>query len=179
MSQALLAIASLLLGVALNELIRKNNRIESYAPAIFQKRLGIYEALWEKLKQGREVAQSVIEDTNLEAEQRHKYISEVVMDIAEFGDENDLYLNEELDVHVCTLFMGVEDIQAEQDDVARQNLISNFNENFHAARAMIRAEMGLKQMDKLFQSVTKAKHSSSVIDYYREAKAIRAHSGAE
>jgi len=88
MSQALLAIASLLLGVALNEWIRRSNRIESYSAAIFQKRLGIYEELWKKILAAREVAEGVINDTALTAEQRHELISAVVHSIAGFCDEN-------------------------------------------------------------------------------------------
>ena len=102
-----------MLGVALNEWIRRSSRIESYSATIFEKRLGIYEELWKKILAGREVAEEVIDNTAITAEQRHELISAVVLSIAGFCDENNLYLNEEVTVQCCTLFMGVEDIQGE------------------------------------------------------------------
>jgi hypothetical protein len=168
MSQALLAIASLFLGVALNEWIRRSNRIESYSAAIFQKRLGIYEELWKKVMAAREVAEDVIRDTTLTAEERHELISVVVLSIAGFCDENNLYVNEEVAVHCCALFMDVEDIQDETNATKREEMISRYRNACVKALEIIREETGLKRINELFRVLTKANYSSDTIQYYRK-----------
>lgn len=167
MSQALLAIGSLLLGVALNEWIRRSNRIESYSATIFEKRLGIYEELWKKILAGSEVAEEVINNTALTAEQRHELISAVVHSVAGFCDENVLYLNEEVTIQCCTLFMGVEDIQGEPTATKKERMISVYRNAYRQTLEIIRAETGLKRINELFRKVTKAEHSSEVIEYFQ------------
>jgi hypothetical protein len=165
---------SLLLGVALNEWIRRSNRIEAYAAAVFQKRFSVYEQLWEKVRGAKDVADAVLEDASLTPEQRHEVVSGVMLDIAKFCDDNGLYLNEEVTVHCCTVFMGVEDIVPELSKKKREQLLSGFNTKFNQAKEIIRAETGLKRMDRLFRALTKAKYSSSVIEYFRVVQKERA-----
>jgi poly-beta-hydroxyalkanoate depolymerase len=50
------------------------------------------------------------------------------------------------------------------DDKERATAISRFYESYKAARDIIRAETGLKRLDAIFRSVTKAKYSSALID---------------
>jgi hypothetical protein len=140
MPQAVLAIVSLLLGVALNEWIRRSNRIESYATSVFQKRFSVYEQLWEKLRSAKDVADAVIGDATLTTEQRHDVVSGVVLDIAKFCDDNSLYLNDEVTVHCCTVFMAVEDILPEIGKKKREQMLSRFQTNFKKARDIIHAE---------------------------------------
>jgi hypothetical protein len=173
MSQALVAITSLLLGVALNEWIRRSHRIENYAAATFQRRLEIYEQLWRKLREGSLVANKVIEDAMLPAHRREELISEVVLGIAQFCDDNGLYLNDEVTVHCCTVFMDVENIASEDDPQSRQKRVLRFADDYLKAREIVRAEAGLTRMDKLFRAVTKASYSSDVIEKYRELRKQR------
>ena len=173
MPQALLAIASLLLGVALNEWIRRSNRIESYSVAIFKKRLGIYEELWKKIVEAKDVAEEVIENTALTAEQRHELISTVVLGIAGFCDENIFYLNEEVTLQCCGLFMGVEDIQGEANIAKKKKLVARYRDGYQQTLEIIRAEAGLKRINELFRTVTKAEYSSDMIEYFRKLKKER------
>jgi hypothetical protein len=152
----------------LTEWIRRANRIETYTAAIFQKRFGIYEEVWKRIHGWRSVADKVIEDTALTAQQRHELISEVVLDICGFCDDNSLYLNEGVTLQCAALFMGVEDIQAEPDATERAQKISEFDEEYRQTLDIIRAEAGLKRMDKLFRAVTKAKYSTDLIDHFQE-----------
>ena len=112
----------------------------------------------------------VIEDTALTAQNRHELISEVVLDICGFCDDNSLYLNEEITFQCAALFMGVEDIQAESDAAKRKGMVSDFSEMYKQALDIIRAEAGLRRMNKLFQTVTNAKYSSDLIEHFREAQ---------
>jgi hypothetical protein len=173
MNQAVIAISSLLIGVALNEYVRRSNRIEGYAAAIFQKRIEVYEELWKKVNKGKTVAERVIDDPSFSHQQRHALISEIVLDLAEFCDEHSLYLNDEVTVHCCSLFMGVEDIQAEADPTKAKNLEEQFRTNYLATDNIIRSESGLKRIDKVFSTVTKVRYSSEIIDYYRKARRQR------
>lgn len=168
MSQAIIAVVSLLVGAGLTEWIRRSNRIEAYTATIFQKRFAIYEELWKRVYGWRSVAEKVIQDGALTAQDRHELISEAVLDIAGFCDENSLYLNEEVSLQCAGVFMGVEDIQAEKDAVKREALISDFTVTYKETLHVIRAEAGLARMNKLFSTITKAKYSSHLIDYYRE-----------
>lgn len=116
------------------------------------------------------MANKVIEDAALTAQERHELISEVVLDIAEFCDDNSLYLNEGVAFQCSALFMGVEDIQAEPDAAKRAELLSNFNALYRETLDIIRAEAGLKRMNKLFRAVTKAKYSTDLITLMEEAR---------
>jgi hypothetical protein len=170
MSQALIAIVSLLIGAALNEWIRRSYRIESYAATVFQKRLTIYEELWKRIYVWRPVADKVIEDTSLTAEQRHELISEAVLDICVFCDDNSLYLSEDVTFQCCAVFMGVEDIQAESQSNARKEKTETFYQQYRETLDIIRSEAGLTRMNRLFRSVTKAKHSTEMIEHFREVQ---------
>jgi hypothetical protein len=169
-SQALIAVVSLLIGAGLNEWIRRSNRIESYTATVFQKRFAIYEELWKRIYGWRSVADKVIEDTALTAQHRHELISEVVLDICGFCDENSLYLNEEVTFQCAALFMGVEEIQAESDAAKRKEMVSDFSGKYKQTLDIIRAEAGLRRMNKLFQTVTNAKYSSDLIEHFRQAQ---------
>ena len=167
----LVALSSLLLGALLNEVIRRSNRIESYSATVFQKRFTVYENLWRKLRASRQAANEIIEDMSLTPEQRHEYVSSIVLDMAEFCDDNDLYLNQEVVVHCCTVFMGVEDILADLNEADREELISKMNDSYSKAIEIVRAESGMGEIDKLFRSVTRAKYTSPAIEYFRKIQA--------
>jgi hypothetical protein len=168
--QSLFGVACLLLGIAVNELVRRSNRIESYAGEIFKKRFTVYEDLWKLVRDAKPIADAVIEDSTLSAEERHGIVSKLVLDIAKFCEENSLYLNEDVTVHCCTVYMGVEDIATFSDEKERNLAISHLAEGYSKAREIIRAETGLKRLDSLFRKVTKANYSSAVIQYFREMK---------
>jgi hypothetical protein len=70
------------LGVLLNEFLRRRNRRELYASKIFEKRLAASEGLAEIIQNGSGVANEVIENPDLTAEQRHDLITAPIMSIA-------------------------------------------------------------------------------------------------
>ena len=168
--QSVFGVVCLLLGIAVNELVRRSNRIESYAGEIFKKRFAVYEDLWKLVRDAKPIADAVIEDGALSAEERHGIVSKLVLDIAKFCEENSLYLNDDVTVHCCTVYMGVEDIADLSNNKERGSAIAHLAESYNKAREIIRAETGLQRLDTLFRNVTKAKYSSSIIRYYREMK---------
>lgn len=171
--QSIFGVGCLLLGILVNELVRRSNRIEVYAKDIFDKRFSVYEGLWKLIRDANPIAYRVIEDSTLSAEERHQIVSALVLDITQFCEENSLYLNEDVIVHSGALYIGVEDIAAISDAKERNSAISHFAEGYKEAREIIRAETGLQRLDGLFRRVTKAKYSSAIIQYFRQEKAKR------
>lgn len=170
MEAALIGLAGLLLGIVLNEQLRRRNRIENYSTSIFDKRLDLYHQLYNLVGECSPIATEVIENEKLSEEERHDLVSAGVMAIASFCDENELYLNEEIALHAVSLLMGVEDIHGIEDKEEREEEIKRFRENLLLAKKMIRKESGIKDIDNLFSSITKPKHSSAIIEHYRETK---------
>lgn len=170
MDSALIGLVGVLIGILLNETLRRRNRIENYSAKVFEKRLTIYEELFELIRAYSGVADEVIENENLTKEERHQLVSEAIHSVAGFSDENELYLNEEIIVHCVPLMMGVEDIFYIEDENGKKKEIQKFQDNLLAAKRMIRKESGIQDLDNLFGSITKAKHSSPIIDYYRNKK---------
>jgi hypothetical protein len=96
-------VVGVLLGVLLNEFVRRKNRRELYAPKIFEKRLAAYENLAELIQNGSKVANEVIENPDLTTEQRHDVIGAVVVSIAKSMDKDLLYIDKELGAYCAAL----------------------------------------------------------------------------
>lgn len=170
METALIGLVGIILGIILNEILRKRNRIENYSARIFDKRIEIYEELFHRVNTCLEIANKVIDKESLTKEERLNMISFGVHNIAGFCDDNEFYINEELTVHCIAFLMGVEDIYYIKDAAEKKKEVERFNKNFIRAKKMIRKEAGLANLDRLFKSIIKPKHSSEIIDYYRELK---------
>ena len=67
-------------------------------------------------------------------------------------------------------FMGIEEIYYIEDPADKENAIQQFRDNCNNLRLMIKRESGLEKLEKLFTTITKAKHQSEMIDYYRKTK---------
>ena len=88
----------------------------------------------------------------------------------EYCDRNSLFLNDEITVHCGATLVGVSDIVTMDEGSERGDQVSRFRSMLRDAKAMVRAESGMTEIDRSFRAVSKASHSSSVIDYYRKAK---------
>lgn len=170
METALIGLVGVLLGIVINEQLRRRNRIENYSTSVFDRRLGLYEELFRRVSRCSEVADEVIENDDLTKEQRHALVSEAIHEVAGFCDEHELYIDEELTVHCVPILMGVEDIHDIDNDDKKEKEVKRFRDNLLAAKRMIRKEAGIADLDKLFRAITKPKHSSQIIEYYREQK---------
>lgn len=170
METALIGLLGVLIGIFLNEILRRRNRIENYATRVFDKRLEIYEGLYARVSASGEVAADVIENPKYSPEQRHEIVSAAIHEIAGWCDRHDMYINVELAVHCTPLLMGVEEIHAVIDSDEKKNRIAQFREDLRNAKKMIRKEAGIQDIEKMFSSITKPNHTSPIIDYYREKK---------
>lgn len=167
---ALIGLVGVLLGILINEILRRKNRIEGYAARVFDKRLEIYEGLYERIGVAGEVAIDLIENPEYSSEQRHELVSTAIHAIATWCDTNDMYINEELTVHCVPLLMGVEDIYEIADAEEKDDRIKQFREDFRRAKKMIRKEAGIEDIERMFSSIVRPKRSSAIIDHYRSQK---------
>ncbi len=170
MLTALIGLTGLLLGVFLNEYFRRRTRVEIYSKEVFDRRLTIYEALYEKMLAAYSIATDIIEKPDYSKEERHAIWSQVVLDVAKFTDDNNLYLNENLIVHCMMTLIGVEDIYYIKDSKRRKQEIEQFRESCGDAKKMIRKESSLEALDRLFGTISKAKHQSDYIAHYQRLK---------
>ncbi len=166
---ALIGLGGVFLGILLNEYFRRSRRIEEYSLKLFDKRLSVYEGLFKVLGQAYETVQPVLNGT-LDQEERHTIVSQAVLLIAGYTDENQLYLKDEVTLQCCTAFMSAEDIGDLKDEVKKEAEISRILKNYRDAKKMIRKECGLTDMDKLLTSMMKIKHDSPVIRYFKKLK---------
>jgi hypothetical protein len=66
--------------------------------------------------------------------------------------------------------IDVDEIFYLTDKNEREEKAQYFRDNCKKLLTMIKEESGLKQIEKLYGSLTKAKHQSDFIDLYREAR---------
>jgi hypothetical protein len=150
MTQALIGIIGVLVGILVNEAVRRHRRIEDYSTKIFEKRLQVYEELYSKLHECYEAGNEALTGEH-SAEERHEIMSTLVFPLLEFMDKNSLYLNDEIAVHCGGMWMSVDEIPSIQDGAERASQMEVFQEDFGDAKAMIKEESGLKEIDKLFR----------------------------
>lgn len=170
METALIGLLGVLIGILLNEMLRRRNRIESYATRVFDKRLEIYEGLYTRVCVSGEIANDVIKNPKYSQKERHEIVSATIHDIAGWCDSHEMYINEELAVHCTPLLMGVEEIYDIEDGNEKKDQIEQFRNNLQNAKKMIRKESGIQDIEKMFSSITKPKHTSPIIDYYRKKR---------
>lgn len=170
MENALIGLLGVLVGILINEMLRRRNRIESYATKVFDKRLEIYEGLYLRVTAASEIATDVIENPEYSPQQRHEIVSAGIHEIAGWCDKYDMYVNPELAIHCTPLLMGVEEIYDIEDADEKKDRIAQFREEIGNAKKMIRKEAGIADIEKAFSSITKPKHTSPIIDFYRMKK---------
>jgi len=168
METAIIGLLGVLIGLLINEHFRRRNRIETYSSHIFDKRVKIYEELYSKVSDCSSIISDLIENSKYSKEERHEIVSIAVHNIAEYGDNNSFYLNEHIVVQYMTLMIGVEDIYYIESADEKEQEIQRVWKHLRDTKKMIKKESGIEELDKLFKSITQAKHKSYIIDYYNE-----------
>ncbi len=161
----------MILGVLLNEGIRRRRRIETFSPKLFEKRLEKYEKLMVLLQAGFEVAADVMSNPTHSQEERHDLISQAIRSIAQFTDQEELYIDPELGAHCVATFMGAEDVLLIGDPKEREEAEQDIRDMYKEAKRMIREDSGIFEIEKLFRSIHKPRITSPVIDRIRYLRA--------
>lgn len=173
MTETLIGLAGILIGLLLNEYFRKTNRIENYSSKVFDKRLEVYEQLMVHVHEKSTLVTEIIENyetlEEITEDIAHEACFKAGLDIMEFCDLNQLYLNEEITVHIGATFVGTGDM-IDADKESRETQLQKFRLSIGGAKEMIKAESGIEELNELFKKITKAKHSSPIIEYFRESK---------
>lgn len=166
---ALIGFVGVPLGIFLGEFLRRRQRAEQFAAAIFVKRLEAYDTLLDLLVEGKEIADEVINNPELTAEDRHSLISAAVMPIANHAGRAALYMDEELAAHCTALFMGVEDFR-DLPEAERQTNIAQFQREWRETNRMILEDSGVTKVNQVFREVNRPRITSPVIDAIRELR---------
>jgi len=175
MEQALIGLVGLLIGILLNEYFRHRNRVETYSSKVFERRLEVYEGLMKVIGEAESKVSDALENESVPLAERHQRAFEAGIGVMEYMDKHSLYLNDEITVHCGAAFVGVGDILEMPKGKKREGQIAQYRAMIGDVKRMIRAESGMSEIDRVFRTVTKAKHSSPVIDYYHKNKNEREH----
>jgi hypothetical protein len=160
------AIAALT-GVGLNEFIRRRNRAESFAQAIFSRRLEAFEALFQTMGTARRVFSESLEAPSCKRKEAKDAIMQAGLAIAELSDRYSLYI-EEVGLHCTALWLDPPDILDIKDPAEREAAISEFQREYQRTLQMIRDLSGLSSVERVFISVSGARVNSAVVDRIRE-----------
>lgn len=166
---ALIGLVGVPLGILLGEFLRRRQRAEQFAAAIFAKRLEAYDTLMTILIESHGIAVNVINNPTLSADERHDLISVAIAPIAEHVTRSVLYIDEELGAHCTALFMGAEEFQ-DQSEEERQESERQLNRDWIETRRMILEDSGVMRVNRLFRDINRPRISSPVIERIRELK---------
>jgi len=166
MKTALIGLVGVLIGILLTEYLRRQSRIEKYSSNVFDERLQVHDRLLRILYRSASLVRETAEDSNVDAEEAQTRVTAAALRLAKYCDSHPLFLNEEITVHCGAAFAGAHDIFESQGEERQRNL-EDFNRRIRQATRMIVAESGIDELNKLFGSVTKAKHESDIIRYFR------------
>lgn len=167
METALVGLLGIVIGIFLNEIIRRRSRIESFAVQVFQRRLAVYEELYALVDRAQGFANKLFEDTDLDNKQRHAIWSAIVLEVAHFADANGLYLAEDVMLHCMMMLMGIEEIPELEDEKTRSAAKREFALNVKAAREMIAQESGMTEVNKLLRKIARPTHESDLVESAR------------
>lgn len=160
-------IAGVVLGIFLNELIRRNNRTENLNDQIFNRRLEEYIELHDLLVNQYQIILELFDNFNeFNDEQKLEIISDVIFPIVIFNDKKSFFLSEELIVQTSTLFMGIENIQEADIEKTSEKISIDYDKTID----MIKNESGIKKVNKNFKKILKYNHKSDIIKYYKTKK---------
>ena len=126
--------------------------------------------LYYKINNARSIASDIFENPEYSNEERHAIWSEVVMDIAEYNDKHAIFLHDEITVHCLSSLMGIDEYYYIDKTEEKEKHIQQFRDDCVNLIGMIKNEIGLTKIEKLFGKITGAKHESEIIQYYKEVK---------
>lgn len=171
---ALIGLIGLLLGSTGNEYFRRRSRIEAYSKEIFLKRLEVYEVLYRQLDVAAKLAGDFERYQAVDSVNLGELISRthaLVLETARFADEKGLYINDEIFMQCMLTLMSLpsEGTEAELQEFKNEGG-KRFWGDSKATKSMIKEETGLGELERLFRRITRAKHDSEYLEYYREKK---------
>ena len=166
----LIGLLGIIIGIVLNEYLRRTRRIEMYSTLIFKRRLNAYTKLYQILNESIPTINDILLNEDLTKEDRHSLASSVILRIADFFDKNALFIDDNLGAHCTALFMGSEDIYFIEDNEEKNKEIAKLINQYKSTKNMIIDDSGVSKVKKLFKKIQKTKLSSPTIDYLKKLK---------
>src|SRR5262249_54880994 len=148
MEQALIGLVGILVGVLVNEYIRRRKRVEEYAVKVFEKRLEVYAGLMAAIREAENEVNEVLGDDSEPAEERSQRSFVAGLHVMEFCDQNSLFLNDEITVHCGATFVSVPDIVSMEKGSERDVQVDRYRKMLGETKVMIRAESGMTEIER-------------------------------
>ena len=155
------------------EHFRRRNRVEAYSLKVFERRLEVFEGLFRLVQEAYQVACEVLDNTELSHEERTALVFPAGLRIAEYTDENALYLDHYVAADAAAFMLGVDDILAIEDLTEREAEISVFRQRYKSLKQLIIEESGVYQVNQHFRLVSRSRPDSPII---RRIKELEKHS---
>lgn len=170
MTEALMGLIGIFLGIGITEFLRRKSRIEYYSQAVFENRLAVYQQLYEKVRTAVSNISEIIEKENITGKEKYDEIFMEGLEVLKFTDEKHFFLNEEIAVHLGGTFLRIVEIAETTDEDKRSEIRKSYNKDLSMAYDMIKKESGIQDINRHFSKMTKIKHTSPLIEYYRALK---------
>jgi len=164
---ALIGIVGVVIGIVLNEYYRRKDRETLFAEGIFKKKLNLYENLHNIMMEAYSVADEMLSDKKMTKTQRKKQWSGIIFPIAEFLDEHELYINDEISSHCIISLIGVDDIP-DMEEKGKKAELEKLNQSKKDLTNLIKEESGLRRLDSFFGKINKPRIKSDYIDMMKD-----------
>lgn len=165
--EIIIGIGGIIFGVILNEVVRRNSRIESFNTQIFNERLEKFNELYMLLHKTYEEATQFLESFNKYSDEEWWEISNsLIFRLVTFGDESGFFISDELKVQCSSFYMGIEDVDTDTLESYHKVL----QQNHRVTIEMVLNESGINRINKSMRGIIGYKHNSQVIKYYRKLK---------
>jgi hypothetical protein len=170
MDNAIVGILGILIGILLNEYLRRKNRIENYSQKIFEKRFEVYEKLYEMVRKAYLAINDYIIEESLPFEERFNGAYDEGAKVIHYCTENQFYLSEELVVLIGSAIVNTSTIFESDDEKVIEEETVRFRLDIRDIQVMILKESGIYEINKHFKSIGKVKYKGQVIDFYKKLK---------
>jgi hypothetical protein len=102
----------------------------------------------------------------MSTEMRNENVSKIILDIADFLEPIEFYLEQEVIIQSMTVFMGVEDICPNNAD--SHELIKMYRKNLKHTKMLIQDVSGVKQANLSFRNITRAQLNTPILEYFQK-----------
>lgn len=147
----------------MNEIVRRRNRREVFAPKIFEKRLEAYEGLFERVHASDKELSELLAGDSLTKEEAHAHVSKLVFHVAYYVEDHRLYLDDDLRGHCVAVFVSAEDLLLARGK-KREELQRSYSDMLNHAYKMISEDSGIAEVTKLFKLINRPKMSGPFIE---------------
>jgi hypothetical protein len=105
---------------------------------LFDKRIKVYEMLFYEIREVDSLIKELINAEEISEKEKKDAAFYLGLQIAQFTDDNNFYLQNEIIVQCIGTFVGVDDIFSSDENVSKENL-ENYRRNFRASQKLLKS----------------------------------------